>query len=116
MRPEERARFHTCSDLRTATPAGDWIELVPEEGRMAEVVAFSRHARVELARPVDGLSRGESGAAQAGVRFRGRRSHRLYLAVGFRPGDPYPESEIPVEFHDRWLFMRRDLADTNPAS
>ena len=41
---------------------------------------------------------------------------RLYLAAGFRPCDSYPESEIPVEFHDRWLFMRRDLADTNPAS
>ena len=40
MRPEERARFHTCSDLRTGTPAGDWIELVPEEGGMVELVAF----------------------------------------------------------------------------
>ena len=35
----------------------------------------------------------------------------LYRAAGFRPCDPYPESEIPREFHGRWLFMQRDLAD-----
>ena len=35
----------------------------------------------------------------------------LYRTAGFRPCDPYPESEIPVEFHDRWLFLRRDLVD-----
>jgi GNAT superfamily N-acetyltransferase len=36
---------------------------------------------------------------------------QLYISAGFEPCDPYPESEIPPEFHDRWLFMRRDLAD-----
>ena len=43
-------------------------------------------------------------------------AHRLYLVAGFTPCEPYPESEIPVEFHDRWLFMRRDLTDANPVS
>jgi ribosomal protein S18 acetylase RimI-like enzyme len=38
-------------------------------------------------------------------------AHSLYRAAGFIPCDPYPESEIPAEFHDRWLFMRRDLAN-----
>ena len=41
---------------------------------------------------------------------------QLYRTAGFVPCDPYPESEIPVEFHDRWLFMRRDLTDGHPAS
>ena len=43
-------------------------------------------------------------------------AHRLYRAAGFEPCDPYPESEIPVELHDRWLFMRRDLAGVDPVS
>jgi GNAT superfamily N-acetyltransferase len=41
---------------------------------------------------------------------------QFYRAAGFVPCDPYPESEIPVEFHDRWLFFRRDLPDGHPAS
>jgi GNAT superfamily N-acetyltransferase len=41
---------------------------------------------------------------------------QLYRTAGFVSCDPYPESEIPVEFHDRWLFMRRDPADGHPAS
>jgi GNAT superfamily N-acetyltransferase len=40
-------------------------------------------------------------------------ANQLYHAAGFQPSGPYPESEIPVEFHDRWLFFRRDLADVN---
>ena len=41
-------------------------------------------------------------------------AHQLYRAAGFQPCDPYPESEIPVAFHNRWLFFRRDLADVSP--
>jgi GNAT superfamily N-acetyltransferase len=41
---------------------------------------------------------------------------QLYLAAGFTLCEPYPESEIPMELHDRWLFMRRDLTDANPVS
>ena len=33
--------------------------------------------------------------------------------AGFQPCEPYPESEIPMEFHDRWMFFRHDLADGN---
>jgi GNAT superfamily N-acetyltransferase len=36
-------------------------------------------------------------------------ARRLYPAAGFQLCDPYPESEIPVELHDRWLFFRYDL-------
>jgi hypothetical protein len=43
-------------------------------------------------------------------------AHRLYRTAGFTPCAPYPESEIPVEFHDRCLFFRHDLADVNPGS
>jgi GNAT superfamily N-acetyltransferase len=43
-------------------------------------------------------------------------AHQLYLAAGFTPCEPYPESEVPAEFHDRWLFMRRNLTDVNPVS
>jgi hypothetical protein len=28
-----------------------------------------------------------------------------------RSPEPYPESEIQAEFHDRWLCMRRDITD-----
>ena len=38
-------------------------------------------------------------------------ARRLYRAAGFQRCDPYPESEIPVELHDRWLFFRHDLRD-----
>jgi hypothetical protein len=41
-------------------------------------------------------------------------ARQLYLSAGFNPCAPYPESEIPVELHDRRLFMRRDLADVDP--
>ena len=41
---------------------------------------------------------------------------RLYRAAGFQPCDPYPESEIPAAFQERWLFFRRELADGHPAS
>ena len=43
-------------------------------------------------------------------------AHQLYLSAGFTPCNPYPESEIPMELHGRWLFMRRYLADANPSS
>jgi GNAT superfamily N-acetyltransferase len=43
-------------------------------------------------------------------------AHRLYRATGFQPCGPYPESEISMELHDRWLFFRRDLADVNSGS
>jgi GNAT superfamily N-acetyltransferase len=41
-------------------------------------------------------------------------AYHLYRSAGFTPCAPYPESEIPVELHDRWLFMRRDLAAGAP--
>jgi hypothetical protein len=43
-------------------------------------------------------------------------AHQLYRTAGFAPCDPYPESEIPVEYHDRCLFFCRTLADVNPVS
>jgi hypothetical protein len=33
----------------------------------------------------------------------------LYRNTGFVRCKPYSESDIPVQFHDRWLFMRLDL-------
>ena len=41
---------------------------------------------------------------------------QLYRAAGFQPCDPYPESEIPAELHDRWLFFRHDLTNVNRVS
>lgn len=32
-------------------------------------------------------------------------AHALYRTVGFREIDPYPESEIPPEYHAWWVFM-----------
>jgi GNAT superfamily N-acetyltransferase len=40
-------------------------------------------------------------------------ARQLYRAAGFQRCDPYPESEIPMALHDRWLFFRHDLRDVN---
>jgi hypothetical protein len=31
--------------------------------------------------------------------------------VGFREIDPYPESEIPPEYQQHWIFMEKQLAE-----
>ncbi len=36
-------------------------------------------------------------------------AHALYRALGFRKVRPYAESEIPADYHDRWLFMELPL-------
>ena len=36
----------------------------------------------------------------------------LYCAAGFEPMGPYPESEIPDEWRDRWVFMRLQLTNS----
>lgn len=34
-----------------------------------------------------------------------KEAHALYYSVGFQNTEPYPESEIPQEYHPRWVFM-----------
>jgi ribosomal protein S18 acetylase RimI-like enzyme len=34
----------------------------------------------------------------------------LYRSFGFEEIEPYPESEIPEELHEHWVFMEKDLA------
>ena len=36
-------------------------------------------------------------------------AHRIYEGYRFADRAPYPEAEVPVEFHDRWRFMERPL-------
>ena len=36
-------------------------------------------------------------------------AHALYHAAGFREIEPYPESEIPPQFHQHWVFMEKKL-------
>lgn len=36
-------------------------------------------------------------------------AHDLYRSFGFQEIEPYPESEIPGEFHAHWVFMELDL-------
>lgn len=36
-------------------------------------------------------------------------AHALYRSKGFADTGPYPESEIPPEFHSHWVFMERRL-------
>lgn len=36
-------------------------------------------------------------------------AHAVYAAHGFTPIEPYPESEIPAEYHHLWVFMENDL-------
>jgi GNAT superfamily N-acetyltransferase len=42
-------------------------------------------------------------------------SHALYHAMGFREIEPYPESEIPAEFQEHWIFMELPLVPTRRA-
>ena len=36
-------------------------------------------------------------------------AHALYRSFGFTDISPYPESEVPPQFHADWLFMARPL-------
>lgn len=36
-------------------------------------------------------------------------AHALYRAHGFQDIEPYPETDIPPEFHGNWLFMEAKL-------
>jgi GNAT superfamily N-acetyltransferase len=36
-------------------------------------------------------------------------AHSLYRSAGFQEIEPYPESEIPAEFRQHWVFMEKPL-------
>ncbi len=38
-----------------------------------------------------------------------KAAHSLYRSAGFQEIEPYPESEIPPEFHRHWVFMEKQL-------
>ena len=38
-----------------------------------------------------------------------KAAHSLYRSAGFREIEPYPESEIPLDFQENWIFMERQL-------
>lgn len=38
-----------------------------------------------------------------------KEAHALYRSAGFSEIEPYPESEIPPEFQEHWVFMERQL-------
>ena len=38
-----------------------------------------------------------------------KAAHALYRSAGFQEIEPYPESEIPPEFHRHWVFMEKQL-------
>jgi GNAT superfamily N-acetyltransferase len=38
-----------------------------------------------------------------------KSAHSLYRSAGFQEIEPYPESEIPPEFHRHWVFMEKQL-------
>jgi len=37
-------------------------------------------------------------------------AHALYRSFGFQDIEPYPESEIPAEYHRFWVFMEKKQA------
>lgn len=39
------------------------------------------------------------------------KAHNVYRSSGFYEIAPYPESEIPAEFHDHWVFMETTVND-----
>jgi GNAT superfamily N-acetyltransferase len=36
-------------------------------------------------------------------------AHGLYRSMGFTEIEPYPENEIPADYHPDWVFMERTL-------
>ncbi len=38
-----------------------------------------------------------------------KAAHSLYRSAGFREIEPYPESEIPTDFQENWIFMEKQL-------
>jgi GNAT superfamily N-acetyltransferase len=116
--------------VQFAPPAGRLLLVVEEDavlgcGGLRPIVPGVAEIKRMYLRPAArgrGLGRQLLDALLAAARQEGYREARLdtdglmpaaphiYRAAGFVPCDPYPESEIPVEFHDRWLFMRRDIA------
>lgn len=40
-----------------------------------------------------------------------KSAHRVYERCRFVDRTPYPEAEVPVEFHGRWRFMERSLTE-----
>ena len=36
-------------------------------------------------------------------------AHAVYRSAGFREREPYPESEVPPEYHSVWVFMELTL-------
>jgi GNAT superfamily N-acetyltransferase len=38
-----------------------------------------------------------------------QEAHALYRSSGFDEVEPYPESEIPTEFQEHWVFMEMRL-------
>jgi GNAT superfamily N-acetyltransferase len=38
-----------------------------------------------------------------------KEAHSLYRSVGFQEIESYPESEIPAEFHQHWIFLEFQL-------
>lgn len=42
------------------------------------------------------------------VRFM-TEAHSLYRSAGFHKIDPYPESEVPADFHPNMIFMEKKL-------
>jgi GNAT superfamily N-acetyltransferase len=39
-----------------------------------------------------------------------KEAHSLYKSTGFEQIKPYPESEIPTEFQQFWVFMEKHIA------
>lgn len=44
------------------------------------------------------------------TRYMGK-AHALYRSFGFEEREPYPESEIPEEYHEHWVFMELALKE-----
>jgi GNAT superfamily N-acetyltransferase len=38
-----------------------------------------------------------------------KAAHGLYRSFGFKEREPYPESEIPEDIHEYWVFMEKEI-------
>ena len=110
--PDGRLLMAYVGDLAIGTVCMQRIGLDTAELKRMYVQPSHRHAGVGRAL-VDQLIAHMRTAGYRRVRLDSPKfmtaAHGLYRSLGFSEIGPYPESEIPAEYHPDWLFIERTL-------
>jgi len=91
-------------------------QLSPEIGEIKRMYVRPAFRRLGLGRLLlEGLLEEGRAIGYESIRLDSTRfmtaAHTLYRSYGFRDIDPYPESEIPPDMQQYWLFMEARLGE-----